>query len=94
MALSKEAIKTARFGPNSSNAPVLIRGSKIRRLALRRSIWLQKSNKSVKRPFSSRSYTEGQENNVPYLHRQWLNGATEGIIALSGGCEGEIGQAL
>jgi len=42
----------------------------------------------------SRSYTEGQENNVPYLHRQWLNGATEGIIALSGGCEGEIGQAL
>ncbi len=42
----------------------------------------------------SRSYTEGQENNVPYLHRQWLNGATEGIIALSGGCDGEIGQAL
>jgi DNA polymerase III alpha subunit/intein/homing endonuclease len=42
----------------------------------------------------SRSYTEGQINGVPYLQSRWLNGATEGLIALSGGREGNIGQAL
>ena len=42
----------------------------------------------------SRAYTEGQKNSVPYLHREWLKGATDGLIALSGGREGEIGQAL
>ncbi|KHD08630.1 DNA polymerase III subunit alpha [Candidatus Thiomargarita nelsonii] len=42
----------------------------------------------------SRSYTEGQVKDVPYLHHAWFKGATEGLIALSGGREGEIEQAL
>ncbi|RKZ58744.1 MAG: DNA polymerase III subunit alpha [Candidatus Parabeggiatoa sp. nov. 3] len=42
----------------------------------------------------SRSYTEGQINGVPYLRRAWFKEATAGLIALSGGREGEIGQAL
>ena len=42
----------------------------------------------------SRSYTEGQINGIPYLQPRWLNGATAGLIALSGGREGNIGQAL
>jgi len=42
----------------------------------------------------SRSYTEGQVKGVPYLRRAWFKGATEGLIALSGGREGEIEQAL
>jgi len=42
----------------------------------------------------SRSYTEGQVKDVPYLRHAWLKGATEGFIALSGGREGEIEQAL
>lgn len=43
----------------------------------------------------SSSYTKGQINDVPYLRRAWLkNGATDGLIALSGGREGDIGQAL
>lgn len=42
----------------------------------------------------SRCYTEGQKDGTPYLHYQWLDGATEGLIALSGGREGNIGQAL
>ncbi|MDM8557698.1 DNA polymerase III subunit alpha [Candidatus Parabeggiatoa sp. HSG14] len=39
-------------------------------------------------------YTEGQANGIPYLHRAWLKDATDGLIALSGGREGDIGQAL
>jgi DNA-directed DNA polymerase III PolC len=42
----------------------------------------------------SRSYTEGQVKGVPYLRRAWFKDATEGLIALSGGREGEIEQAL
>lgn len=42
----------------------------------------------------SRCYTEGQKNGVPYLHQTWLTGATDGLIALSGGHEGDVGQAL
>jgi DNA polymerase-3 subunit alpha len=43
----------------------------------------------------SRSYTKGQVNNIPYLRRAWFNKeTTEGLIALSGGCDGDIGQAL
>ena len=42
----------------------------------------------------SRSYTEGQIDNTPYLHQTWLEGNTDGIIALSGGREGEIGKLL
>ncbi len=42
----------------------------------------------------SRSYTEGQRDNVPYIHTQWLKGATDGLIALSGGIHGHIGKIL
>ena len=42
----------------------------------------------------SRSYLEGQQRGVPILNWAWLKGNTDGLIALSGGCEGELGQAL
>lgn len=42
----------------------------------------------------SRSYLEGQQHGVPTLDYAWLDGHTGGLIALSGGREGEIGQAL
>ncbi|MDR9435297.1 MAG: DNA polymerase III subunit alpha [Thiohalophilus sp.] len=42
----------------------------------------------------SRSYIEGQHRGQPTLSRDWLEGATEGLIALSGGREGDVGQAL
>lgn len=42
----------------------------------------------------SRSYQEGQDTHGATLHVDWLRGHTEGIIALSGGRFGEIGQAL
>jgi DNA polymerase-3 subunit alpha len=42
----------------------------------------------------SRSYIEGQERGVPTIHKAWLRGASAGLIALSGGRGGEIGQAL
>jgi DNA-directed DNA polymerase III PolC len=43
----------------------------------------------------SKSYTKGQKNGVPYLDRTWLTKEmTEGLIALSGGRAGDIGQAL
>ncbi|MCI0507758.1 MAG: DNA polymerase III subunit alpha, partial [Gammaproteobacteria bacterium] len=42
----------------------------------------------------SRSYTEGQQHGIPILERVWLTGNTEGLIALSGGAQGDIGQAL
>ncbi len=42
----------------------------------------------------SRSYQEGQDNHGASIHVDWLKGNTAGIIALSGGRFGEIGQAL
>ncbi len=43
----------------------------------------------------SKSYLEGQQKGIPYLHRHWLTSKnTEGLIALSGGRQGDIGQAL
>lgn len=42
----------------------------------------------------SKTYIEGQTYGAPILHKSWLQGATEGLIALSGGKEGDIGQAL
>ena len=42
----------------------------------------------------SRTYLEGQHRGMPILERDWLKGHTEGLIALSGGREGEIGQYL
>jgi DNA polymerase-3 subunit alpha len=42
----------------------------------------------------SRSYVEGQHLGRPMLDRAWLPGACDGLIALSGGREGDVGQAL
>ena len=42
----------------------------------------------------SRSYTEGQHRGIPVLERDWLYGHADGLIALSGGVSGDIGQAL
>ncbi|OQW91980.1 MAG: DNA polymerase III subunit alpha, partial [Beggiatoa sp. IS2] len=42
----------------------------------------------------SQSYLTGQKLGIPYLQREWLSGATDGLIALSAGCEGDIGKAL
>ena len=42
----------------------------------------------------SRAYQQGQYLGVPYIKRAWLAEYAEGLIALSGGRKGEIGQAL
>lgn len=42
----------------------------------------------------TRSYFEGQSEGVPQLRREWLDGCAAGLIALSGGREGDVGQAL
>lgn len=42
----------------------------------------------------SRSYLEGQTDGVPRLQKSWFEGFSEGLIVLSGGKEGDIGQAI
>jgi DNA polymerase-3 subunit alpha len=42
----------------------------------------------------SRSYTEGQQRGIPALERSWFEGHSDGLIALSGGRAGDVGQAL
>jgi DNA polymerase-3 subunit alpha len=43
----------------------------------------------------SRSYLEGQARGRPLLEREWLDAAaTAGLIALSGGLQGDVGRAL
>jgi DNA polymerase-3 subunit alpha len=42
----------------------------------------------------SRSYLEGQHHAVPMLDRGWLQGHNQGLIALSGGRQGDVGEAL
>lgn len=42
----------------------------------------------------SHAYVEGQQNGKPIIQAEWLVGASEGLIVLSGGREGAIGQAL
>ncbi|MCW8922549.1 MAG: DNA polymerase III subunit alpha [Gammaproteobacteria bacterium] len=42
----------------------------------------------------SRSYLEGQHGGVPMVQSAWVEEFSEGLIALSGGREGEIGRAL
>ncbi|HSG91262.1 MAG TPA: DNA polymerase III subunit alpha [Pseudomonadales bacterium] len=42
----------------------------------------------------SRSYVEGQRQHRAIVHRAWFEGRTEGLIALSGGRDGEVAQAL
>ncbi len=42
----------------------------------------------------SRSYQEGQHLGRPLLQRQWLDNATDGLIAISAGAYGDMGQSL
>ena len=43
----------------------------------------------------TRAYLEGSHKGQPLLEREWLDAAsTEGLIALSGGIEGEVGRLL
>ncbi len=43
----------------------------------------------------SRSYLEGQARGRPLLEREWLDGGTtEGLVALSGALQGDIGRAI
>ncbi|MCB1827155.1 MAG: DNA polymerase III subunit alpha, partial [Coxiellaceae bacterium] len=42
----------------------------------------------------SRAYAEGQVNDQPTVRWQWLKEWNEGLIVLSGGCYGDLGQAL
>ena len=42
----------------------------------------------------SRAYQEGQYHGQPRIHFDWLDTGMEGLIALSGGFSGDIGQAL
>jgi DNA polymerase-3 subunit alpha len=42
----------------------------------------------------SRSYVEGQSQHRALVHRDWLEGATDGLIALSGGRDGDIVRAV
>jgi DNA polymerase III subunit alpha len=42
----------------------------------------------------SRGYIEGQQQGIPAIELNWLNNHTDNLIALSGGLQGDIGQAL
>ncbi len=42
----------------------------------------------------SRAYLEGQENDKPHIQWSWLVAAKEGLIILSGGRRGDVGQAI
>jgi DNA polymerase-3 subunit alpha len=42
----------------------------------------------------SRGYTEGQHSGRPCISKSWLNGNTQGLIALSAAQESDLGQAL
>ncbi len=42
----------------------------------------------------SKSYLEGQHRGVPIIQAEWIEQNTDGIIALSGGRQGDIGRAL
>lgn len=42
----------------------------------------------------SKSYLEGQHRGVPIIQAEWIEQNAEGIIALSGGRNGDIGRAL
>ena len=42
----------------------------------------------------SMGYQQGQYHGVPYLRRDWITQHSAGLIALSGGREGDIGHAL
>ncbi len=42
----------------------------------------------------TRSYLEGQVRGIPGIDKSWLAGHSDGLIALSGGREGDVGRAL
>ncbi|WP_312233960.1 PHP domain-containing protein, partial [Stutzerimonas nitrititolerans] len=42
----------------------------------------------------SRGWAEGQRNDLVIIERDWVKQAADGLIALSGSKEGEVGQAL
>ncbi|HET7651031.1 MAG TPA: DNA polymerase III subunit alpha [Gammaproteobacteria bacterium] len=42
----------------------------------------------------TRSFMEGQQRGIPMIDAGWLNAGTDGLIALSGGAQGEIGKSL
>jgi len=42
----------------------------------------------------SASYLEGQDRGLPVVRRQWIERWSEGLIALSGGRDGDVGRAL
>jgi len=42
----------------------------------------------------TRSYQEGQYQGVAFVQKAWMKDYTEGLIALSGAQQGDIGQAL
>jgi DNA polymerase-3 subunit alpha len=42
----------------------------------------------------SRSYQEGQHGGIPMMEIDWVRELNEGLIALSGGREGDVGRAL
>ena len=42
----------------------------------------------------SKGYQDGQYHGVPYLRRDWITEHSNGLIALSAGREGDVGQAL
>jgi len=42
----------------------------------------------------SRAHLEGQHRSNPCIRRSWLEGKTEGLLALSGGRTGDIGKAI
>ncbi len=42
----------------------------------------------------SKAYLDGQDNGAPLIDKSWLAGSTEGLIALSAGKMGDLGQAL
>ena len=42
----------------------------------------------------SRAYQEGQKLGIPRVQKQWVEETSEGVIALSGGRDGDVGYAL
>lgn len=42
----------------------------------------------------SKAYQEGQYQGKPRVHHEWITSHADGLIALSGGCRGDIGRAI
>ena len=42
----------------------------------------------------SKAYTDGQYLGVPYVEKAWLEDCADGVIALSAGAQGDVGQAI